>query len=57
MRTVSFPAYASHFLTYRRISLKEPYGIIAHYGEMPGRGAITTRPWIIITLIRDCFFS
>ena len=55
MRTVSFPAYASHFLTYRRISLKEPYGIIARYGERPGIRAITTKPWIIITLFRDCF--
>jgi len=53
MRTISLPAYASHFLTYRRISLKEPYGIVTRYGERPGIRAITTKPWIIITPSRD----
>jgi hypothetical protein len=45
-------------VTYPRISLQEPHGIFTRNGQRPGIRALTTRPWIIITLFRDfCFLQ
>lgn len=45
------------FLTYRRISLRNRNGIPARYRDKPGKQAITTKSWIIITLVRDLFLQ